>query len=165
MTSSAAVRNPSSDTFILRGSGSATKEGSPSSFLFLVSEQTHHDPTPFALQPAKRALESLRALDDDWDGFGSDKPKESAINAALVILPELFASAEQLGGWTLPNISANEGGEVVFEWRSENKKLSLFIKGDGTDFLMAWGAHMEHDMADGALAVGGFADLWQWLCS
>ncbi|MBP0631977.1 hypothetical protein [Cupriavidus sp. AcVe19-1a] len=162
---SAAVRNSGSDTFIRRGSGSATAGGSPASILRLVWSKTHYDPAPFALQPAKRALDSLRALDDNWDGFGSDKPKESAISAALGLLPELYSTAERLGGWSLPDISANEDGEVVFEWRSGRKKLALFIRDDAIDFLQAWGTHVEHDMSDGTLDTNDFADLWTWLCN
>lgn len=132
-------------------------------YLRSTSGTVKHDPLVLARQTTTRAIQRLRSLDDNWDGLGSAKPNEAAIANAVRAVPELINAAESAGGWSLPNTTANDVGEVVLEWWAGENKLTLFVRPDGIDFLRAWGEDVMADMEDGELAGGSFATLWAWL--
>lgn len=154
------------------GNGTFTSPGSsnamglsPINYLKATSRPPRHDPLVLAVQTAKREVERLERLDANWDGYGSPKPNADAIKRAVSALPDFISSAEKTGGWRLPHVAANEGGEVLFEWWKAEKKLTLFIGPDGIDYLRTWGTHIEQDMDDGELAGSTFPTLWAWLSS
>lgn len=146
--------------------GSSNAMGvSPKKYLKDTSRGPGHDPIVLAVQTSKREIERLSQLGEDWDGYGSAKPRAEAIRRAVGSLPDFIASAEKTGGWFLPHASANEDGEVLLEWWKGEKKLTLFVKPDAIDYLRTWGASIEHEMEDGELSSDVFPTLWAWLSS
>ena len=121
--------------------------------------------SPRKYQTAKREVEHLEQFSENWDGYGSAKPDIDAIKRAVGALPDFIAAAEKTGGWKLPHVSANESGEVLLEWWKSEKKLTLFVRADGIDYLRVWGADIEHEMTDGELTAEAFPGLWSWLSS
>jgi hypothetical protein len=131
-------------------------------YLRETSRPSRHDPLVLAAQTSKRQVERLAKLEANWDGFGSEKPSRDAISLALRTLPEWIVSAERAGGWSLPHVAANEDGEVLFEWWRSDKKLTLFVRPDGIDYLRTWGPNVHSDMDDGVLSSDTFPSLWAW---
>ncbi|WP_060117136.1 hypothetical protein [Burkholderia ubonensis] len=138
---------------------------SPRGYLKNVSLAPQHDPIVLAVQTAKHEIERLEELGENWDGYGSAKPDRDAIKRAIGLLPNFIRAAEKTGGWKLPHVSANETGEILLEWWKAEKKLTLFVRADGIDYLRAWGADIEHEMTDGELSEEAFPGLWSWLSS
>jgi hypothetical protein len=108
--------------------------------LTVLPSRLRVDPAPQAprdlvLQPARQSLEALRSLDENWDGYGSTKPRIESIERALELLPSLHAAAEGRAAWEAPHISASEGGDVTLEWWRGAKSLTLFIRSDGIEYL------------------------------
>jgi hypothetical protein len=146
--------------------GSSSAMGlTPSEYLNETSRAPRHDPIVLAVQTAKREIERLDKLDANWDGYGSAKPNADAIKRAISTVPDFISSAEKTGGWSLPHVAANEDGEVLLEWWKGDKKLTLFVKADGIDYLRTWGERIEHDMDDGELTGDTFPALWAWFSS
>ena len=149
---------------VLVNPGSSNAMGlTPQVYLKKVSRPAHHNPLLLPEHTAKRDIQRLATLEEDWDGFGSDKPRNEAISHAIAALPALIAMAEKTGGWSLPHVVANEVGEVVLEWWKGGKKLTLFVQDERIDFLRTWGERIDSDMEDGILEPGEFAALWTWL--
>ncbi|CAM8751171.1 hypothetical protein NCF_03153 [Burkholderia pseudomallei] len=146
--------------------GSSNAMGlSPGQYLKDTSRAPRHDHGVLAIQTAKREIEHLAQLEENWDGYGSAKPSTDAIKRAISALPDFISMAEETGGWSLPHVSANEDGEVLLEWWKAEKKLTLFVRADGVDYLRTWGANIEHEMDDGVLIAETFPGLWSWLTS
>lgn len=146
--------------------GSSNAMGlSPRSYLKNNSSAPRHDPIVLAVQTATREIQRLQQFEDNWDGYGSAKPDRNAIKHAISAVSNFIPAAEKTGGWKLPHVSANENGEVLLEWWKSEKKLTLFVREDGIDYLRAWGSDIEHEMTDGELSEDAFPGLWSWLSS
>jgi hypothetical protein len=78
-----------------------------------VANQPHLNLKPlFQLEvsQAKRALESIAELDDDWDGYGAK------LVSRIVRLNAWHALDHFLGSGLVPDITPNPNGTVSFDW-------------------------------------------------
>lgn len=141
----------------------ATATGLTSSMYRLIARQAQPDPNLIAVHSAKSAMGKLLKLERNWDGLGSEKPREMAVSRTFTMLPWLIEIAERSGGWEVPHFSANENGEVTLEWWSDSRKLTVFIGVTSAEYLFSWGEHIENDMEDGALTEASFPRLWSRL--
>lgn len=116
----------------------------------------------FATQPAQAAVKALSDLPPNWDHLGSAAPNPVAIANAMAILPELYLAVTGQE-WQNPHVSASDVGDVIFEWWSQGKKLTLYIGPAKVEFLQIWGPDIHDEMASGELDTQMFADLWAWL--
>lgn len=100
---------------------------------------------------------------NDWDGFGSERPAELACNRAKFEAVEFvrIAYASDLG-WKAPYVSSNECGEVSMEWWNGEKKLTLYIGPSDTHYVCSWGPDVDATMDAGVLPEGGFLEKWRW---
>ena len=125
-----------------------------------------HDLSVLALNRLNQRLTELRLWPENWDDFGSPSPVPAAIDHAVAILNGLYTAATADTGldWVSPhNISANEAGDVVFEWWKGDHKLTLYVAPETARFVRVWGANMEREMEDGPLDPRGFGAVWRWL--
>ena len=66
--------------------------------------------------------------------------------------------------WKAPFVSADERGDVSFEWWEGPRKITLYFGDDSMEMLMVWGANVETEMRHIELDdVSGFAPAWAWL--
>lgn len=108
-------------------------------------------------------LDALIDYDDNWDTFGSCRPRHPAILHALTLLPRLFDATSGTGGWDNPLVGADSEGNVTLEWWCDERYLTLTITDESVDFLRTWGEDTGRDMDDGALDFARFKELWGWL--
>lgn len=104
-------------------------------------------------------LDRLESLKDNWDGYGSMSPNKSAVEQARQFLEEIRRNA----GWQAPHISASEAGEIVFEWWSGDRKLTIYIGAESLAYVKSWGPNLEDEMEDGPLTGDEFLHQWAWL--
>ena len=63
-----------------------------------------------------------------------------------------------------PHVSTNATDEVVYEWWSGERKLTVYFTGTTAEFVTSWGADVEHDMDDGAFESAMHASrVYRWL--
>lgn len=114
-------------------------------------------------------LDEIAKLPENWDGYGSLPPDGSAVANARQFLEDLFqqtvAEIEDRGPahWQPPHISASEHGEIVFEWWSGDRKLTVYIGREQPTYIKSWGPHVVNDMEDGMIYEGDVYSLWAWL--
>lgn len=128
------------------------------------------EPTLFALHSQ---LDRITTLPDDWDGHGSSRPDASSVSNARQFLEDVYrqtvvASAQQTQervtpGWQAPHISANEDGEIVFEWWNGNRKLTIYVGPRQLMYIKSWGPHVVLDMEDAVLLDNDIPAMWGWL--
>jgi hypothetical protein len=110
-------------------------------------------------------IDRLAALREDWDGHGSARPNEYAVERARQFLEDAFRGTTALGGWQSPYISASEDGEITFEWWNGLRKLTIYVGAEQSTFVKSWGSNVVDEMQDGALAQAWDPSLWAWLFS
>lgn len=69
-----------------------------------------------------KKLSNLINLDEDWDGYGGKTPKPEVIETAKKFLQILEKNDE-----AIPNVFADNGGEVVFYWKKSKYYLEVFF--------------------------------------
>ncbi len=118
----------------------------------------------FFLVQSQAALRKLAALPADWDGAGSAKPSPNAIANASARLPELI---RVIGGgltWREPHVSADEAGDVSFEWWQGNRKVTFYFGAESMLVVKVWGANIATEMEDQPIHhVSEFGEVWTWL--
>ncbi|WP_371142386.1 hypothetical protein [Burkholderia cepacia] len=118
-----------------------------------------------AVFPARQTLKAVAALPANWDGFDSDAPSGEAVGRAFQLLVDLYRQSTSCihAKWVNPHVSASEHGEVVFEWWKRDRKLTIYVGADKTEFLRVGGPNIDSDMFDGELVGTQFVGLWLWL--
>ncbi len=67
-------------------------------------------------------------------------------------------------GWSDPQVSASERGDIVLEWWSGPHKLTLYFGSSSVEYVRVWGPNIESEMDDGPLKTRDeFEALWRWL--
>lgn len=108
-------------------------------------------------------IDRVAVLSENWDGHGSARPNEHAVEKARQTLEDAFHDTTTTVGWQSPYISSSEDGEVIFEWWNGVRKLTIYIGPEQTTFLKSWGPHIVNDMEDGVLTQNWDPVLWDWL--
>lgn len=110
-----------------------------------------------ACDALKQNINQLRAWKDNWDSFGSAKPKTVCINNAEKWLEELLRLAKEHSlEWIEPLISGDENGNVVLEWWNNSKKLTLDIEPLMAEYTQISDLYGEPKLYSGSL--GGNAE-------
>ncbi|MBD8898361.1 hypothetical protein [Rhodanobacter sp. DHG33] len=117
--------------------------------------------------PLHSTLQSIRRLSsygNDWDGHGSPAPRAESVQSSLEAIRVFHRSIVTSGHrWAQPHVSANEDGNVVFEWWQGEKKLTIYIRAANVTFIKVWGMNIDTEMEDGRVTNSGFSPLWTWL--
>ena len=108
-------------------------------------------------------IDSVAILPENWDGHGSARPNEHAVERARQLLEDAFRESTATGWWQSPHISASEDGEIVFEWWNGVRKLTIYVGAEQSTFLKSWGPHVVEDMEDGVLTQTWDPSLSVWL--
>lgn len=135
------------------------------SSLGLLAASTRAAKEPL-IEAINRRLDQLSAYQQGWDGQGSDAPSAEALANARQFLQEAFRSALRhsvSSEWQRPHITANEDGQIVFEWWNGNRKLTLYLGSDNSSYIKSWGPHIINDMQDGEFTPEEFGVHWAWL--
>jgi hypothetical protein len=119
----------------------------------------------YALQRSEAALRRVATFRPDWDRAGSLAPNPAAVSNASAVLPELYrACCATRVPWRSPHISANEEGEISFEWWEGDRKLTLYVGSDAMQVVKVWGVHLFDEMDVVTLqSAAEFGPLWTWL--
>jgi hypothetical protein len=83
-------------------------------------------------------IDQLASLPEDWDGHGSVKPNEHAVEIARRFLEDAFGNTSATVVWQSPYISASEDGEIVFEWWNGVRKLTIYVGVEQVTFLKSF---------------------------
>lgn len=117
--------------------------------------------------PLHSTLQSIRrlfSLGNDWDGYGSPAPRRESVTSSLDFI-RVFRNLVVGSGqrWVRPYVSANEEGNVVFEWWQGERKLTVYVRSARVTYIKVWGVNIDTEMEDGQVTDAGFAPLWVWL--
>ncbi len=119
---------------------------------------------------AKTALKNTRAklynlLTWSMDSNGMFPPQQDVVKYAESWVVKLFLEAKNLHlDWIEPNVTANEDGEVVFEWWHDKRKLTIYIEGQNAEYVQVWGDTIDAAISDGnAKSIEVCRSLWIWL--
>jgi len=107
-------------------------------------------------------IDRLAKLPVGWDGHGSARPNEFALERGRQLIEDAYQNGAEIG-WESPHVSASEDGDVVFEWWRGIRKLTVYVGPKETTYLKSWGPNIVDDMADGVLEGSWEAALWIWL--
>ena len=111
----------------------------------------------------RQALQALGLRGPNWDGAGSPPPNPQAIGNASARVVELFEVATA-AKWKAPFVSADEQGDVSFEWWEGPRKITLYFGDQTIEMLLVWGKNVETEMQHSELDdVSDFASAWAWL--
>ena len=121
-----------------------------------VSDLAHH--------ATIQAIRKLLSFRDNWDRHGSPAPRRESVNSALDVVKVFRDSVVRSdGSWTRPHVSANEEGNVVFEWWRGERKLTIYVRSAHVAYIKVWGVDIDTEMEDGRVTDAGFGSLWTWL--
>jgi hypothetical protein len=77
------------------------------------------------------------------------------------IVREILTADPSIG---TPNIGLAPDDQLILEWWSGRRKLTIYVGDEAADFIQVWGPDVDRDMADGALTSSQtLANLRKWL--
>ena len=106
----------------------------------------------------------LRERGEDWDTYGSAAANPASIHQAIDSIESFIVEAPKHGlNWLDPHVGLDESGNVVLEWWSGERRLTVYFTPDQPEFVCSWGPDIESQMDAGALGPGLFLLKWRWL--
>jgi hypothetical protein len=122
------------------------------------------DPLP-RLEAVIAPVTALVTLRDGWNGPGSLAADPATVARTVEWLVGLVEEVRLSGlPWSAPLCNPGSAGDVVLEWWSGAKKLTVYVTSDTVEYLKAWGPDIEADMAEGDAADADTRrELWAWL--
>lgn len=68
--------------------------------------------------------------------------------------------------WQMPHINVSPEKEVVFEWWSNGRKLTIYFSDENAVLIKVWGPNIDTEMNEGdAEDLAEAIDAWKWLIS
>lgn len=109
-------------------------------------------------------IRNLQSWGTNWDGVEVTAVSAKAVANATALIDQLYSSATQLNiDWDAPNVTASSLGEVVLEWWNHEKKLTLYVDEEQTQYVKVWGEDIDTEMDDGLLVEIAIAPTLEWL--
>jgi len=115
------------------------------------------------LFPLHEQLNRIGLLRRNWDGYGSSRPDQTAIEKTHQLIETVYKPIATLTGWQSPHVNASEDGEIVLEWWHGTRKLTVYVGPHQTTYVKSWGPNVVNEMEDGPLPEDWVASLWLWL--
>lgn len=117
--------------------------------------------------PLKDVYDKLRIMEawaDGWNGFGARAPTHTAIESARVWISRMYSEVVNAGKpWRSPFVTADVDGEVLLEWRTKTKELTIYIDEEETTYIKDLGPEVGSEMIDGdASTPRARRELWAW---
>lgn len=102
---------------------------------------------------------------EGWDGYDTPKPNPASVREARSWAEGLYRDvSRQL--WIKPRVSADEDGDVSFEWWKGQKKITIYISPEAVDYIKVEKAGPSLEMEDGSIKTSEERlALWNWLIS
>lgn len=120
---------------------------------------------PNRFPETEKKIVELSTWPDGWDDDEAPRPDPISVRRARSWAEELYRDLSA-GLWIDPHISADEGGEVSFEWWKGRRKLSVYISADAIEYVKVEKADSSVKMEDGFIeSLQERRHLWNWLIS
>lgn len=114
---------------------------------------------------AERDVVDLLKRREGWDGYDAPKPKPESVAAAYEWVRGLYRDVRGVL-WEEPLVTADEEGDVVFEWWRGRKKLTVYVSLETAEYVKVERRDIGTEMHDGAIETDrGRRELWNWLLS
>lgn len=112
-------------------------------------------------------IHKLLSWGPNWNGYDVLAPNPDAVAHAESWVISLFQIVSDSDlAWIKPSVTASPDGEVVFEWRCERKKLTIYVGDQNVDYVQVWGTDIHAKITDGDIDSLEDAELcWMWLVS
>jgi hypothetical protein len=112
-------------------------------------------------------IRALRAWKAGWNGYDALAPDPDAVTHALEWIQKMYKDVRDSGrAWIAPNVTASADGDVVFEWWSGEKKLTVYVSAQEAEYVTVAGPDIFADMGDGDTQTAeSRRTLWVWLTS
>jgi hypothetical protein len=94
-------------------------------------------------------------------------PSSETIEYAREVIRILYLEVRDSGlRWINPLISANEDGEVTFEWQRQGRRLTFRVSETGVGFSKLWGNRPNFQFEDDTAGTKHRRyNLWAWLAN
>ncbi len=120
---------------------------------------------PNRFPETERKIADLMTWPEGWDGYDAPKPNPASVRRARSWAEELYRDLSA-GLWIEPHVSADDGGEVSFEWWKGRKKLTVYISPKAVEYIKVEKVDSSVKMEDGLIeAPKKRRELWNWLTS
>jgi hypothetical protein len=118
-------------------------------------------------RPLWDVLAKLRDMEgwvDGWNGFAAKAPTQASIEKARAWILQMHSEIANSGErWLDPFVTADVDGEVLFEWRTKTKDLSIYVDENETTYIKDLGPEVGSEMTDGdASTPRARRELWAW---
>jgi hypothetical protein len=114
---------------------------------------------------AERAVVDLLTWQEGWDGYDAPKPNPESVAAAYEWVGGLYRDVRDVL-WIEPHVSADEDGEVAFEWWKGRKKLTVYVTPKEVEYIKVEKVNSSLEMKDGSIETPeDRCRLWNWLLS
>ena len=102
---------------------------------------------------------------EGWNGNDVAAPKPNAVFRALLWIRDMYEDVLAIEEeWHSPHVTADEDGDVMFEWWNGGKGLTIYVSEESASYLIAWGTNMIDQMEDGEATTSETRRrLWTWL--
>lgn len=87
---------------------------------------------------------------EGWNGYDVAAPNPRAVNHALSWIRGMHEDALMTGkNWREPHVTADEDGDVMFEWWNGEKQLAVYVSEEASNYITNWGPNIDSEMDDG----------------
>jgi hypothetical protein len=140
------------DYVVTRGPNSGEPEGLISNF-------------PDRFSETARDIYDLLTWPEGWDDDDAPRPDPTSVRRARS-WAEGFYRDLKAGLWIKPHVSADDGGEVTFEWWKGRKKLSVYVSPTAVEYVKVEKLDSSVRVEDGLIdPPKKRLALWHWLTS
>jgi hypothetical protein len=149
------------------------RESTPTTIIDYVVPKDRSDGEPQALiknfpnryPELERKIGDLMTWPEGWDGYDAPKPNPASVRHARSWAEELYRDLSA-GLWIEPHVSADEDGEVSFEWWKGRKKLTVYVTPKAVEYIKVDKTNSSLEMEDGSIETPKDRRvLWNWLLS
>lgn len=130
-----------------------------------VLKRRIHENFRRALSETEEDVLSLLTWQEGWDGYDAPKPKQASVDAAYAWIRTLYRDVRDVL-WINPLVTADEDGDVVFEWWRGRRKLTVYISPKTAEYVKVERRDTGTEMVDGIIGTPTKrCELWNWLLS
>jgi hypothetical protein len=120
---------------------------------------------PNRFPETEKKIFELMTWPEGWDGYDAPKPNPVSVTHARLWAEELYRDLSA-GLWIEPHVSADEDGEVSFEWWRGRKKLTVYVTPTAVEYIKVDKTNSSLEMKDGSIETPKDRRiLWNWLLS
>ena len=117
-----------------------------------------------SLSETLRELFALLSWSEERDSDEVTKPSKASVAHADYWVLQIYKHAIEMGSWFEPYVATDEDGDIMFEWRRNNRKLVLYISPRTVEYLKIERPAVTSDIADGVVKTPDESRaLWRWL--